>query len=81
MPLSFIGFGNFPSIHHLLVDYISIALLTPKAELLFFSSRPSIDWNIIEHNAWISDFRFQHDFFHSEQSHCLNIDAYHVTRQ
>lgn len=60
------------------VDYISIALLTPKVELLFFSSRPSVDWNIIEHNSWVSDFRFQYDFFHSEQSHRLNMDNYHI---
>lgn len=60
------------------VDYISIALLTPKAELLFFSSRPSVDWNIIDRNSWVSDFRFQYDFFHSEQSHCLNMDDCHI---
>lgn len=50
------------------VDYIGIALLTPQKELLFFSSRPSIEWSTIEHNLWLSDPRFQHDFFMQEQA-------------
>lgn len=32
------------------IDYMAIALLTPKDELLFFSSKPGIEWRMIEHN-------------------------------
>ena|SRR3990167_3338952 len=50
------------------IDYMAIALLTPNNELLFFSSSPGIEWNMIEHNLWLSDARFQHDFFMQEQA-------------
>jgi hypothetical protein len=40
---------------HLEVDYISIALLNPKQELLFLSSQPSIEQNLIEHGLWSID--------------------------
>lgn len=49
------------------IDYMAIAILTPKDELLFFSSRPGIEWNLIEHNLWLSDVRFQYDSFKQEQ--------------
>ena len=56
------------------IDYMAIALLTLKNELLFFSSRPGIEWGMIEHNLWLSDARFQYDFFKQEQvqswEHC-----------
>ena len=50
------------------IDYMAIALLTPKDELLFFSSKPGIEWRMIEHNLWLSDARFQYDFFKQEQA-------------
>lgn len=40
---------------HLEIDYISIALLNENNQLCFFSSRPSIEQNIIEHNLWPYD--------------------------
>lgn len=40
---------------HLEVDYISIALLNPKQELLYLSSQPSIEQNLIEHGLWNKD--------------------------
>ncbi len=54
------------------IDYISIALLTPNTELLFFSSRPSVDWNIIERDQWLSDSRFKYDFIHNGQPEVWN---------
>lgn len=50
------------------IDYMAIVLLTLKNELLFFSSRPGIEWSMIEHNLWLSDVRFQYDFFRQEQA-------------
>lgn len=49
------------------IDYMAIALLTPKDELLFFSSKPGIEWEMIEHDLWLSDARFQYEFFQQEQ--------------
>lgn len=48
---------------HLEIDYMSIALLNTQNELLFLSSRPSIECNLIEQNLWPFDQSFQHDFF------------------
>lgn len=45
------------------MSYIAIALLTPQNELLFFSSHPRIELGLIENHKWVSDPRFQHDFF------------------
>ena len=40
---------------HLELDYLSMALLNPSRELLFFSSQPSIEQNLIEHQLWPFD--------------------------
>ena len=34
------------------VDYLSIMVITPQNELLFLSSQPSIECNLIEHGLW-----------------------------
>lgn len=44
---------------HLEVDYISIALLNEKNQLCFFSSRPSIEQNLIAHDLWTHDPCYQ----------------------
>lgn len=49
------------------IDYLCIALLTIKNELLFFSSSPSIEQNMLKHHACLFDSRFQYDFFKQEQ--------------
>ena len=49
------------------IDYMSIALLTGKQELLFFSSRPSIEWKMIEQDRWRMDGRLQREFLMQEQ--------------
>ena len=44
------------------VDYLSIALITPQNELLFLSSQPSIESNLIEHGLWQHDPCLNHVF-------------------
>lgn len=44
---------------HLEVDYISIALLNDKQQLFFFSSRPSIEQNLIALDLWQDDVCYQ----------------------
>ncbi|MDP3559285.1 MAG: flagellar biosynthesis protein FlgJ [Legionellaceae bacterium] len=48
---------------HLEIDYISITLLNDQNELLFLSSRPSIECNLIEHHLWSFDRSLHADFF------------------
>lgn len=48
---------------HLEIDYIGIALLNSKNELLFLSSRPSIECNLIEKDLWRLDKSLSQDFF------------------
>jgi hypothetical protein len=45
------------------LDYIAIALLTPEDKLLFLSSRPSIECNLIENDLWQFDASIQKNFF------------------
>jgi hypothetical protein len=47
------------------IDYLCIALITPQHELLFMSSEPSIEFNLIEHNLWSLDPSLQKAFFQS----------------
>ena len=47
---------------HLEIDYMAIALLNAQNELLFLSSDPAIECNLIEHNLWQFDTSFQRDF-------------------
>lgn len=48
---------------HLEIDYIGIALLNSKNELLFLSSRPSIECNLIEKDLWRLDKSLRQEFF------------------
>ncbi len=48
---------------HLEVDYMAIALLTARNELMFLSSTRAIESNLIEQNLWPLDASFQEDFF------------------
>lgn len=50
------------------IDYLSIALITRKNELLFFSSSPGIESNLIEHNLWQLDKSYQEEFIQSAQA-------------
>ena len=45
------------------LDYISITLLNPQDKLLFLSSMPSIEYNLIENDLWQFDASFQKNFF------------------
>ncbi len=45
------------------LNYISINLLTVKNELLFLSSKPSLEHNLIENQLWQYDLSFQQEFF------------------
>lgn len=45
------------------MNYISINLLTAQNELLFLSSKPSLEHNLIENQLWQYDLSFQTDFF------------------
>jgi hypothetical protein len=45
------------------VDYMSIAMLNAKHELLFLSSKPSIERNLIEQDLWRHDGSYHIDFF------------------
>lgn len=48
---------------HLEIEYMAIALLNSRKEWLFFSSRPSIEYNLIEKKLWQFDAIYQEDFF------------------
>lgn len=50
------------------IDYISIALISGRGELLFFSSRPGTEWSMIENDFWMSDQRFQQDFMMQDKA-------------
>lgn len=52
---------------HLEVDYISMALLNPKKELLFLSSQPSIEHNLIERRLWTLDPCLQFASFNNQE--------------
>lgn len=48
---------------HFEIDYISITLLNEDKELLFLSSRPAIEQNLIAHHLWENDPCLQENFF------------------
>lgn len=48
-------------------DYVCIALLTEKNELLLFSSSPGDEWCLIDTDEWQAKKRFQSEFFSQEQ--------------
>jgi hypothetical protein len=50
------------------IDYMAIAVLNSQNELLFLSSRPSIECNLVEQNLWPFDGSFQYDFFIQSQA-------------
>ncbi len=58
---------------HLEIDYISIALLNPKKELLFLSSQPSIEHNLIERELWTIDPCLQFSSFGHQETLVWNI--------
>lgn len=45
------------------IDYMSITLITSENKLLFLSSKPSIETNLIEKNLWQFDGSYHPDFF------------------
>lgn len=45
------------------MNYISINLLTVKNEVLFLSSKPSLEHNLIENQLWQYDLSLQKEFF------------------
>jgi hypothetical protein len=47
---------------HLEIDYMGIALLTEADELLFFSSKKSIEFHLIQHKLWPFDACYHPDF-------------------
>ena len=49
-------------IGHLEIDYMGIALLTQADELLFFSSKKSLEFNLIQNNIWQFDASYHPDF-------------------
>lgn len=57
---------------HLEVDYISIALLNVKSELMLLSSRPAIEHNLIERHLWKDDPCLQQSFFLNNKIHIWN---------
>ena len=65
---------------HLEIDYMAIALLSRHNELLFFSSHPSIEYNLIEQNIWQLDASFHPDFFLAGKAR-LWEDLYHKNGQ
>ena len=52
----------YKALGHLEMEYMAIALLNPQGEWLFFSSRPSIEYNLIEKKLWQFDAIYQEDF-------------------
>lgn len=46
------------------VDYLSITLITPQHELLFLSSHPAIECNLIEHGLWQHEPCLDDTFLH-----------------
>jgi len=64
------------------INYISIALLSSQNELLFLSSRPSIEHNLIEKQLWQFDKCFRMEFFIQNTSQpweALYCDEYRET--
>ncbi|PJE14686.1 MAG: flagellar biosynthesis protein FlgJ [Legionella sp.] len=55
------------------IDYLSIALITRKNELLFFSSSPGIESNLIEHNLWQLDKSYHEEFIQSAQAQWWDV--------
>lgn len=45
------------------VDFIEISLIDPTKELIFISSAPSVEWNLIENGLWKVDEIFSDHFF------------------
>lgn len=60
---------------HLELDYLSMSLLNPSRELIFFSSQPSIEQNLIEHGLWQDDPCIQSAYL-APQDHYIWHDIY-----
>ena len=50
-------------------DYISIGLVDQLGQLFFFSSKPSLEHNLIEKNLFTYDVGFQSDFVYQDKPH------------
>ncbi|HBB6940331.1 TPA: flagellar biosynthesis protein FlgJ [Legionella pneumophila] len=50
-------------------DYLSIALIDEQGRILFFSSHPSIELNLIEKNLWSFDGCFNPNFIYQDEMH------------
>ena len=48
-------------------DYISLALIDEKGQIFFFSSKPSIEQNLIEKNLWQYDGNYQPEFIYQNK--------------
>lgn len=48
-------------------DYISLALIDEKDQIFFFSSKPSIEQNLIEKNLWQYDGNYQPEFIYQNK--------------
>ena len=58
------------------VDYMGITLLTPTDELLFFSSRKALEFNLIDKNIWQFDASYHPDFIKQDRAR-LWEELYH----
>lgn len=54
-------------IGHYEMDHLSIAVIKKNNELFFFSSTPSIEFNLIEKNLWAYDGSYHPDFYQTPQ--------------
>ncbi len=50
------------------IDYIGVALLNQYDEFLLFSSKPSIEWNLIENDLWQFDHSYHSSFFDQHEA-------------
>lgn len=52
---------------HLETDYISIALIDKYSQLIFLSSKPSIEQNLIDKKLWSLDGSYHPNFIYQDQ--------------
>lgn len=52
---------------HLETDYISIALIDKHGQLIFLSSKPSIEQNLIDKKLWFLDGSYHPNFIYQDQ--------------
>lgn len=49
------------------IDYLAITIINSKSEILFFSSQPSIEYNLIEKDLWQLDPSYHGVFLNQEK--------------